>query len=84
MKPKFLLLSAPASWLFATGGGGKVRSRPRVLCAFIAAQRRALTGSPVSARPLPEAGALDEGRKLVFFLIAVRLCAPGRGATEYA
>jgi len=24
-------LSAPASWLFATGGDGKVRSRPRVL-----------------------------------------------------
>ena len=42
---KFFSLSAPASWLFATGGGGKVQSRAGVRCPFIEAKRRPLTGS---------------------------------------
>jgi hypothetical protein len=60
----------------ATGGGGKVRSRPRVLCAFIEANAESLDGFfPPLPSPLPEAGALAREINMVTFLIAVRLYA---------
>jgi hypothetical protein len=42
---KFLCLSAPASCLARRAEARRVRSRARCSCAFIAAQRRPLTGS---------------------------------------
>ena len=42
---QIFFVECPRFMALATGGGGKVRSRARVLCAFIAAQRRPLTGS---------------------------------------
>ena len=64
----------------AAGGGGKVQSGARVRCAFIDAHAETLDGFflPLPC-PLPEAGALDEGRKLVLFLIAVRFYARDSG-----
>jgi len=46
LKPKFLLLSAPASWLLRRGRGaeGSVQAAAGVASA-VEAQRRALTGS---------------------------------------
>jgi hypothetical protein len=46
MKPKFLLLSAPASWLLRRGRGaeGSVQAAAGAASA-VEAQRRALTGS---------------------------------------
>ena len=56
------------------------RARARVGCAFIEANAETLDGFfPPLPSPLPEAGALDEGRKLVLFLIAVRSSHVGAG-----
>jgi len=61
----------------AMGGGGKVRSRPRVLQRVHRSAAESLDGFfPTLPSPLPEAGALDEERNSVPFLIAVRLYAP--------
>jgi hypothetical protein len=42
---KFLLLSAPASWLAASAEARRVLSRPRERRAAVEAKRRAFTGS---------------------------------------
>jgi hypothetical protein len=72
---KFFSLSAPASWLFQ-----RAEAKGSVKGARWVRVHRSECGDPLRVlpplpSPLLEAGALDEGRKLVYFLIAARLYA---------
>ena len=63
----------------ATGGGGRFCQGRALRARSTQRSGDPLQVLPPLPGPLPEAGALDEGRKSVLFLVAVCSCACGPG-----